>query len=141
MTLFYKSTSVVGGGKLYYGSKEVKKLYLKDKLVYESILPVGTVISSEPLSVTSNSSTNIIETINVNSDWSNVSSNVIFNFKTEGTTFKRSFTKEELFQGGTVYTHSGNTYYYVEFKIDETGNIVMKHRTTNGLEFYSATLV
>lgn len=57
-----------------YGSKEVQKLMLKDKLVYQNTLPVGTVLLEGKAEL--NSGTSFLKLPLISGNWSNVNSNV-----------------------------------------------------------------
>lgn len=99
MKLYFKDIEISGGGaKLMFGATQVQKLMNNGKLVYQNILPVGTVLWEGEYKVLANKKQKIDLPL-VQEDWSNVNANIRITTLINYGVKTQEFTKEDLKKG------------------------------------------
>jgi len=106
-------------------------------LVYEGALPVGTVICNGA-DLGGGTYSVIAETIGVNPDWPNVTSDISLSYRVNSTGLKQTFTKDELMKGVTVGGPERKLTFYLR---SNPAKILISAHDAWGPAFYSATLV
>jgi len=127
MSIYYKSTQVDGGHKLMYGSKEVQKLMLKDKLIYQNVLPKGTVLLEN---YSASAGNHTIDLPMVSYGWANVNRQIAIIWKdySEGYVYT---SKEELLTGKEVYRY--NRRLALTFSRTNSSQLLIKSEDTSYL--------
>ena len=116
----------IGGsnvGKIMYGDKQVGKMYFGGKLVYQNVLPVGTILfGPDNLSLEMNKGNEIVL-----KDASNNLSNINSKFEIRWSLiinaidFVDTLTKEELFSGKMLKQYGAD---YVWVQMTEDSNTI-----------------
>lgn len=109
-------------------------------MVYENILPIGTVISKEPVTIAKSVGNGYVSLIKVNDDLSNVTSDIELDFSYGYNHKVVTFSKEDLLARVGVHIDNSSSIY---FQLTKNKTLIITKATNweKVLQFNSATLV
>jgi len=131
MKLYYGSTPIFeGGAKLIFGADTVEKLYFGSELVYQNMLPVGTVLWEGDLVLTDMQS-HSIDLPAVREDWGNVNNSVMITWRVGNNSNEiTTTTKDTLVNSAPLYSKQFNNTYAHAIRRGNTFNVGLTFGTT-----------